>query len=268
MDPDRALMLGPIAGLLAGALAVVPSWLLKVVALDTSLIVGLVALGLVCAAATAALGRYVPLTQGLGMVVMVVVLLGVGGTRFVNQCLVKGAATREEIQRAAGMTTAMNTVRVPGVTVELYDEAGQKLMFRTVTDENGRYKFSNLPEHKYVMQWYLPDQPQEEIERQNQPVTPTRSMTAQADETDIVLPSVTNDMGDVFVEGPGGAGTAGPPAGGGATPGALMGPTAGPVTPVTPGDFGSGGSGVGHEMMRRARGIAGQGATRGTYPGQ
>jgi hypothetical protein len=261
-DAPRALVLGPVAGLLSGVLAAVAAWLLKVIPPAAVLIAGLAGLGLVCAGATAALGRQVPLSQGFGMVGAIVLLVLVGGNRFLNQCLVKGAAMREEIKRAQGTTTAMDTVRVPGVTVELWDSAGKELMFRTTTDQNGRYKLSNLPPGTYTMQWYLPDQDAEGIDQQHQEVHPTRSMTAQADGTDIVLPSVTHDMGSIFVEGPAGAGGVGAPT----TPGALFGPTAGPVTPVVPGDFGGGGMGPGAVMLERARGVSGQGSTRGQLP--
>ncbi len=251
LDEERSMLSAPVAALVTAVLAVVAALLRKMITMDPVLIVGLPAAGAVLGVGAGVLAKYLPRAVPIGIGVVVGLGLFVAGKRFLRQSCVYGWAEREQISRAAGVTTGWVTVRVPNSIIELWTTDGKKKLYATVTDEKGNYGFRNLPKGKYLMRYRLEGQPQEQLANQEQEVLASESMTRGEGEIVVSLPTEIRDMGSIFDEGPGPA-RSGPS--GGTAPGTPIGGIGvGPITPVTPGDLGGGGGGPASVMLEKAR---------------
>ena len=72
---------------------------------------------------------------------------------------ISGPVQREIIERAAGETTAIRTVRVPDATVTLLDPEAETPLYGTRTNRLGYYRMGRIPIGDYTLRVDDPDSP-------------------------------------------------------------------------------------------------------------
>ncbi|MGD9496261.1 MAG: carboxypeptidase-like regulatory domain-containing protein [Armatimonadota bacterium] len=137
-----------------------------------------------------------PLGDRVGSAVIFLFLLGL--TLFVwaylNLGSISGQVTREVIQRAQGVTTAMTTTPVQAVRVALLDAQQEQVLYEAKTTSSGHYLISHVPIGSYRLRVWDPLTPAVIT----QPVQVERSITGGTRWQAVALPSTVRDSGRLF----------------------------------------------------------------------
>lgn len=136
------------------------------------------------------------LKDRVGTAVGAIVILGVLAFlyAYLNLGAVSGQVTREVIQRAAGMTTAMTTTPVANARVALLSDPEGAALYVTQTNVSGRFLISGVPIGEYTLRVWDPATPAIITDR----VRVERAITGGTRWKTISLPAQTIESGELF----------------------------------------------------------------------
>ncbi|MGC9319453.1 MAG: carboxypeptidase-like regulatory domain-containing protein [Armatimonadota bacterium] len=134
------------------------------------------------------------LQERAGTAVGVVIVLGVCAFiyAYLNLGAISGVVQREVIQRAGGMTTAMNTVPVANAPVVLAE--GNTVLYEATSNASGRFHISQVALGTYTLR--VRDPITNRVVSQSAEVE--RSITGGTKWQTVALPSITRDAGRIF----------------------------------------------------------------------
>lgn len=113
---------------------------------------------------------------------------------YLNLGAVSGQVTREVIQRASGMTTAMVTTPVPDARVALLAGPQGPVLYSTQTNASGRFLISGVPMKPYTLRVWDPATPAIITDQ----VQVERAITGGTRWQTVSLPSQSVDSGELF----------------------------------------------------------------------
>jgi len=107
-----------------------------------------------------------------------------------------GQVQHEVIQRAQGMTVAMTTEPVPGVTVSLLDPVNHTELYVTTSSDRGRYNFQRIPLGEYMLHTvYGAGRDRKVIQKR---IKIQRTIMGGTPWETIALPAVVREAGRIF----------------------------------------------------------------------
>lgn len=136
------------------------------------------------------------LKDRVGTIIGAIVALGVLAFiyAYLNLGAVSGQVTREVIQRAGGMTTAMTTTPVPSARVALLADPQGPPLYVTQTNASGRFLISGVPMRQYTLRVWDPATPAVITDQ----VQVERAITGGTRWRSISLPAQTVESGELF----------------------------------------------------------------------
>lgn len=125
-----------------------------------------------------------------------IIVLGIAAFLWslLNLGSISGPVQREIVERAAGMTTSMRTVRVPGADVALLDRESGAVLYVTRSSRSGYFRIGRAPIGEYVLRVEDPDGPAVITQK----VELERSITGGTRWQAVSLPRHERDAGPLF----------------------------------------------------------------------
>ncbi|MEA3402262.1 MAG: carboxypeptidase-like regulatory domain-containing protein [Armatimonadota bacterium] len=191
-DPRRGPLRAPIIGLFLGAVC----WLMLrrqgLLPPATNIIAYLLPAAALITLVGAMIAPLLRERAGTAAGAVIVIAIGAFIYAFLNLGAISGVVQREVIQRAGGMTTAMNTVPVANAPVVLV--RGDTVLYEARSNNAGRFHISQVALGAYTLR--VGDPVTNTVV--SQPAEVERSITGGTKWQTVALPSITRDAGRIF----------------------------------------------------------------------